>query len=59
MVSILSGPCAEVIAVPVLILLMCKRHVIFHGSILAWPSVKPAMGRNALVVIKDFYGGVC
>ena len=52
-------PSTETVAVPLQIFLMIIGHVLRDRGILTAPAVKPAMGSNPVMIVKNFDRCVC
>ena len=50
---------AEVVAIPLQILLVVFRHMLCNGAILSRASFQTMVGSNAVMVVKNFNGGIC
>jgi hypothetical protein len=52
------SPLSEAVAVPFQIFLVVFRHVLRNGAVLLGAPGKAAVGSNAVVVVKNFNGGI-
>lgn len=52
-------PFTEAVAVPFQVLLVGSRHVLCNRAVLFLAAVQTAVGRNPVVVVKNFNGFIC
>ena len=52
-------PFAETVTVPFQILLVGCRHMLCDCAVLSLASIKPAMGRNPVVIVKNLNSFIC
>ena len=54
-----SRPFTDAVAVPCQLLLVGRRHVLCNRAVLSLAAVQTAVGRNPVVVVKNFNGFIC
>ena len=52
-------PFTETPAVPLQILLVGCRHMLCYCAILSFAPIKPALGRNSVVIVKNLNRFIC
>ena len=55
----LSCPFYEALAVPLHVLLVVRRHVVFHSAILIRPAIESGVGADAVCVKENLHGSLC